>query len=138
MINEFIYPLRVHIEDTDFSGVVYHSNYLNFMERARSEWAEKLGFGLAWCKQNHILFVVRSAKIDYLKPTRLHEHIEVVSRIKSIRPASIIYDQHLRLAGVEDTILCKAEIKIACVDVDMRPCALPPSFSLETMRRIVT
>ncbi|MEO8400387.1 MAG: hotdog domain-containing protein, partial [Gammaproteobacteria bacterium] len=47
-MTEFIFPLRVYIEDTDYSGVVFHANYLKYFERARSEWAEIAGFGMQW------------------------------------------------------------------------------------------
>ena len=125
MMNEFIYPLRVHIEDTDFGGVVYHSNYLNFFERARSEWAEEIGAGITWQREHGILFPVHSASILFLKPARLHEKLEAVSVIKQVRHASIVYDQYLRLAAEPDKILCRAEIKIACVDTNMHPRAIP-------------
>lgn len=125
MSGEFIYPLRIQIEDTDCTGLVFHSNYLNFMERARSEWIDQLGLGLDWQQRHKICFVVHSAMIRFIKPARAHDRVEVVSAINTLRPASIIFDQYLRLAGSTDKILCKAEIKIACVDENMQPCALP-------------
>lgn len=137
-MNEFIYPLKVHTEDTDFAGVVYHSNYLNFMERARSEWAEALGLGIDWQRKHQIYFPVRYAYLDFLSPARLHEHLEVVTSIKSLRAASIIYDQYLRPKGVIDKILCKAEIKVACVDVTLKTRALPEAPIFDTIRRLLT
>lgn len=127
-MSEYIYRLRVHIEDTDCSGIVYHPNFLNFFERARSEWAEAVGYGIVWQRQNGILFPVRYAKVDFVRPVTVHQQVEVVTRIQQIRFASIIYDQHLRLADTTDTILCRAEIKIACVDRNLRPCGLPQSL----------
>lgn len=126
---QFIFPLRVYIEDTDLGGIVYHANYLKFFERARSEWAEHLGFGIKWQQENGILFPVRYAKIDYLKPAKVLQECEVVSKIINVRSASIIYDQYLRLAGTTDNILCKAEIKIACVDTHLRPRGLPKGLN---------
>lgn len=63
--------------------------------------------------------------------------IEAVSSIKAIRAASIVFDQHLRLSGIADKILCKAEIKIACTDHTMTARALPKSTSLEMIRRLL-
>jgi len=131
---EFIFPLRVYIEDTDMMGVVYHANYFNYFARARSEWAEQTGFGIDWQNAQEIYFPVHSAKIEYLKPALLHQCVEVVSQIKETRRASLVYDQYLRPAGLNDTILCKAEIKIACVGKDLRPRALPDIFTRETQR----
>lgn len=138
MINEFIYPLRVHIEDTDFAGVVYHSNYLNYMERARSEWVEQLGLGINWQREHEIYFPVHSINIQFLKPARLHEKLEVVSSLKAIRRASMVYDQYLRPVDAPDKILCEAEIKLACTDYNMRPRPIPEVQILETIRRVLT
>ena len=125
MNTEFIYPLRIHIEDTDCTGTVYHANYLNFFERARSEWMIKLGFNIEWQQQHHIKFLVHSIDIKFLKPATVHEHVEVVSIIKEKRKASIIFDQCLRSTSDPAKLFCKAEITVACVDDNMRPCAIP-------------
>lgn len=124
-MNSFVFPLKVYIEDTDYAGVVYHSNYLKFFERARSEWAEQLGFGMLWQREQAIYLPVHSIKIDFLKPAKLNDQLEVVSRIIKLKKASLVYDQYLRLCSVPDTILCRAEVKIACVDKSFRPQALP-------------
>ncbi|MDR3477905.1 MAG: YbgC/FadM family acyl-CoA thioesterase [Gammaproteobacteria bacterium] len=126
-MKQFIFPLKVYIEDTDYSGLVFHANYLNYFERARSESVEILGLGIEWQAQHEIYFPVRSIQIDYLKPARLNNQLEVISQIVNIKKASIIYDQHLRLANSPDTILCKATVKIACVNKHIRPCAIPYS-----------
>lgn len=138
-MTSFIFPVRVHIEDTDFAGVVYHANYLNYFERARSEWIEHLGMGIDWQRACQIYFPVRSAHVDYLRPALLHEKLEVVSEIKSMKTASFICSQYLRRTGLDDTILCRAEIKIACTDQQMRPRALPElakKFLSELVREI--
>lgn len=128
-MTSFIFPLRVYIEDTDLGGIVYHANYLKFFERARSEWAEQIGWGIDWQREQGVFFTVRYANVDFLKPALVHQKVEVVSRIIQVRLASMIYEQHLRLAETPDTILCKAEIKIACVDNTLRPRALPDGLT---------
>lgn len=119
-MNNFIYPLRIHIEDTDFAGVVYHSNYLNFMERARSEWAEELGIGLGWQNEHQIYLPVCTANLSFLKPARLHEQVEVVSTIKTMKRASMYFEQYLRSQDNPDKIFCRADIQLACVDRNMK------------------
>ena len=79
-----------------------------------------------------------SANIQFLKPARVHEKIEVVSIIKAIRPVSLVFDQYLRLANNKDKILCKAEVKLACVDEAMQPRHLPAAPFLDLIRRILT
>lgn len=138
MMNEFIYPIRVHIEDTDFGGVVYHSNYLNFFERARSEWVDHEGMGIEWQREQQIYFPVAEVCIQFLKPARLHERLEVVTKVSSIKSASLIFDQHLRLANSTDTILCKAEVRVVCVDYQFKPRPLPETPFLESIRRSLT
>lgn len=137
-VNEFIYPMRIHIEDTDFTGLVYHSNYFNFMERARSEWFAQLGLGISWQNEHHLTFVVHSAQIKFISPARLHDQVEVVSVITQMRSASIVFEQQLRLAQPDHRILCKAEIKLACLGADMRPVPYPHVSVLETIRRSIT
>lgn len=127
-MNEFVFPFRVYVEDTDYGAVVYHANYLKYFERARSEWAESLGFGIEWQNEQKIYFAVRKATLDYLRPARIHQHVEVVSRISDHGKASITYDQYLRLRATPDTILCRGEIKTACVDHNLRPTALPDAI----------
>lgn len=124
-MNQFVYPLRVHIEDTDFAGVVYHSNYLNYLERARSEWMDSIGLGITWQRDHKIYFPVHSIYIEYIKPARLHEKVEVVTTIKELRRASIVFDQYLRLTGSPDKMLSKAEVRVACTDENMRPRSIP-------------
>jgi acyl-CoA thioester hydrolase len=126
-MNEFLFPLKVYIEDTDYSGVVFHSNYLNYFERARSEWLETLGMGIAWQLKQEIYFAIRSAKIDFYKPARLSDRLQVVSRVSQLKRVSMTFEQHLRLSDAPDTILCTAEVKVACLDKEFRPNSLPRS-----------
>src|SRR5437868_4962695 len=106
MKNEYLYPVRVHIEDTDCTGAVYHANYLKFMERARSEWIDELGFGFMEAREHQRQFVVHSLTIQYLKPACVHDQLEVVTVIRELGRASMTFDQHLRLREMPDTVLC--------------------------------
>jgi acyl-CoA thioester hydrolase len=124
-MDNFIFPVKIYIEDTDFGRVAYHANYLKFFERARSEWLESAGLGIEWQQQEQIYFVIRTVKLDYLKPARLNDHLEVISHINECRPASITFHQQLRKSETTDTILCKAEVKVVCVNEAFRPRALP-------------
>ena len=74
----FRWPVRVYYEDTDAGGVVYYANYLKFMERARTEWLRCHGFELPALADEHgILFVVRAVEIEYLKPARFNDALDV-------------------------------------------------------------
>jgi len=69
----FIWPVRVYYEDTDCGGVVYHTSYIRFMERARSEQVISLGFGQAAWSNMQIGFAVSALQIDYLQPAKLYD-----------------------------------------------------------------
>lgn len=84
------FPVRVYYEDTDFSGSVYHSNYLRFFERARSELLRELGVDqLALFETAGLGFVVRSLHIDYLKPARMDDYLRVETGLEKLGRASV-------------------------------------------------
>ena len=114
MSTYFSLPLRVYYEDTDSGGVVYYANYLKFMERARTEWLRSLGFEQdELSRRDGILFVVRAARVEYLKPARFNDSLEVSVMLGRRGPASMVFQQEVR-RGHE--VLCSGEIKIACLD----------------------
>jgi acyl-CoA thioester hydrolase len=93
----FSLPLRVYFQDTDAGGVVYHASYLNFMERARTEWLRTHGYSNAGLmKEFGLVFVVRSVKLDYLKPALLDDLLEVTAHIKDIGRSRISLMQEVR------------------------------------------
>ncbi len=80
------FPVRVYYEDTDAAGVVYYANYLKFMERARTEWLEALGFPLAAFEREHgVVFVVHRCEIDFLQPARLNDNARRLGRTRQAR-----------------------------------------------------
>ena len=123
----FVLPVRVYYEDTDAAGMVYYANYLKFMERARTEWLRVRGFQQSLVVQEHgVAFVARSAEVDYLKPARLDDMLEVVSSVDSLGRAQIVFAQNILRAG---ETLVTAKMRIACVDPSRgKPCAMPPAI----------
>jgi acyl-CoA thioester hydrolase len=124
----FSIAVRVYYEDTDAAGVVYYANYLKFMERARTEWLRAAGFELdALAQRDGVMFVVRSANLDFMKPARFNDAIHVDAAIGEHRGASITFAQRVRRA---DTVLCEGDIRIACVDSTTHaPRALPAALA---------
>jgi acyl-CoA thioester hydrolase len=123
----FEWPVRVYWEDTDAGGVVYYANYLNFMERARSEWLRALGFEQdALRDESGVVFVVRRVEIDYLSPARFNDQIEVSVRLHEVGRASLIVKQTLSRGA---TRLVSAQVTLACVDaVRFKPVKIPASI----------
>ena len=115
-VTDFRWPVRVYYEDTDSGGVVYYANYLRFMERARTEWMRALGFDQdALIREQGILFAVRSVSLEYLRPARLNDRLEVGVRLRERRRASLVFEQVVSRAGDAEGPLCTGSIRIACL-----------------------
>jgi len=129
--NEFNMQVRVYYEDTDAGGVVYHSNYLNFMERARTEWLRHIGFEQhTLIEKDEILFAVRKISIDYHKPALFNERLNIKTRVIHTRRASLVFEQII--FNQSEEIICKAEIKIACLNsTTMKPEPIPETIFSE-------
>ncbi|WP_438276621.1 tol-pal system-associated acyl-CoA thioesterase [Nitrobacter sp.] len=110
--------IRVYYEDTDFTGLVYHANYLRFMERGRSNYLRLLGadqralFDEAESEAPGFAFVVRAMQLDFLKPAHMDEVLDIVTRPLEVRGASITLHQEVRRG---DVLLLDAKVKVAFV-----------------------
>ncbi|MBE2294899.1 MAG: tol-pal system-associated acyl-CoA thioesterase [Phycisphaerales bacterium] len=114
----FVWPVRIYYEDTDSGGVVYYANYLKFMERARTEWLRARGFEQdALLREQRLLFAVRTLRVDYHRPARFNDLLEVVSQIAEAGGASLTFAQDIRRAGSSE-VLCSARVKVACIDAE--------------------
>jgi acyl-CoA thioester hydrolase len=110
--------IRVYYEDTDFSGIVYHANYLRFMERGRTNHLRLMGaeqhtlFAEAELETPGFVFVVRSMQIDFFKPARMDDVLDVVTWPVGVKGASITLAQEVRRGEV---VLVKAEVRVAFI-----------------------
>ena len=120
----YSFPVRVYFENTDAGGVVYHAEYLKFLERARTEWLRHLGFdhqGLA--RDHRVMFVVSALAIDFIKPARLDDTITVSVQVESLGKVRCIFVQEVRR---EEELLVKARVTVACVTGEQfRPAEIP-------------
>ncbi|MGI9229708.1 MAG: tol-pal system-associated acyl-CoA thioesterase [Gammaproteobacteria bacterium] len=115
-MSEFCLSVRVYYEDTDAGGLVYHSNYLKYMERARSEYLRELGYThLLLAQQEKLVFVVSQINIDYKKPARLDDTLAVSVAFDNVQGASLTCLQTVRR---DADILCIGTVRIACLDSD--------------------
>jgi len=117
-------PVRVYFQDTDAGGVVYHASYVNFMERARTEWMRTHGYSNAGLmKEFGVVFVVRSLKMDYLKPALLDDLLDVTAQIKEIGRSRISLLQSVRRG---EEVLTEAEVHLVCVSLEsFKPVSVP-------------
>lgn len=124
MIHRF--PLRVYYEDTDLGGIVYHANYLRFVERARSEWVETLGIDQMRLRDEAgTVFAVRRIEADFLAPARLGDRLVVETAVADRSGARIVLDQTV-LCG--DAALFRARVVLAAMGPSGRPVRLPPAL----------
>ncbi|MBL4830451.1 MAG: tol-pal system-associated acyl-CoA thioesterase [Aliivibrio sp.] len=126
----FEWPITIYYEDTDAGGVVYHSNYLNFFERARTEFLRSIGVSQQALLKQNLGFVVRHVDIDYLVGAKLDQQLTVRTFLTETRKVSITFCQEL--VNSENVLLCKAAVKVACIDVSkMKPQAIPNEIMSE-------
>lgn len=133
---EFTWPVRVYYEDTDAGGVVYHANYLKFMERARTEWLRALGYEQDRLNADmNIVFAVRNIAVDYLKPARFNDELIVRSRLAALGSASIEFAQDIVRA--DGMAIAAGQVSVVCIDTGaFRPCAIPKEIH-NAMKRCI-
>ena len=119
----FVYPLRVFYEDTDAAGIVYYANYLKFIERARTEMMRAAGIDHSSMRESQgVLFIVRRCTLDYRKPARLHDWLEIHTRITALKGASLEAEQSVLKEG---ELLVNAELRLACIHESGAPARFP-------------
>jgi acyl-CoA thioester hydrolase len=132
-----VLPLRVYYEDTDAAGIVYYANWLRFLERGRTELLRLLGQQHSALRDAQgVNWVVRRCTIDYLRPARLDDIVEIVTSCGELRGASLDMMQQARRDG---ETLVSAELLVACMGRDGRPVRLPAEVrdALGTVGRAV-
>ena len=160
---EFSIETRVYLEDSDAQGIVYYVNYLKFMERARTELLRHLGFDFQKLQSQQGHFVVHSVDARYLKPAYVDDNIVITAAVVKTAKTYVVFDQKVcRRAGVDGTVpktrgglssdmhpsnedsdqqvcgdvLCKGQIKIACVNSDTgRPMVIPAEIAKAFVQR---
>jgi acyl-CoA thioester hydrolase len=123
---EHRFALRVYFEDTDLTGVVYHANYLRYLERARSDMLERAGVDQRATFEAGVgAYAIGDLRIRYRAPARLNEELIVVSRLVRVRAAAVHIQQRVMRGA---TILAEAEVEAAFVSPSGRPIRQPPEW----------
>ena len=128
-------PVRVYYQDTDAGGVVFHAQYLAFMERARSELLNELGFDVAKIAgEMRVLFLVYEIRARYHAPARLNDMLAVTADVVKMGRASLVF-RHRVERGSE--LLVEADVTLALVDRDrMKPARLPATLAQELQQAL--
>ena len=120
----FDWPVQVYWEDTDAGGVVYHSQYLNFMERARTEFLRSLGVAQTTLRDDlGILFVVRDIQIRFKKPAKFDDELNVNTQLLKVGRSLLEFEQNIYRG---DEHLIAAKVDVVCIGADsFRPVSIP-------------
>jgi tol-pal system-associated acyl-CoA thioesterase len=123
----FRIPVRVYYQDTDAGGVVFHAQYLAFMERARTELLNERGVDLARiAHERGVQFMVHQLAVKYHRAARLNEMVSVSAEVVKIGRASMVFRQRVERSG---ELLVEADVTLAIVDRDrMKPARMPPEL----------
>ena len=117
---DHLLPVRVYYEDTDFTGLVYHANYVRYFERGRSDFLRAIGVGHADLLEEAepLAFVVSDLAIKYLKPARIDDALVVRTLYEAVKGPRLLIRQSVERGG---EVLCRAEVTAVCIHLDGRP-----------------
>ena len=126
-LSTFSWPTRVYWEDTDAGGVVYHAQYVAFLERARTEWLRYRGHGQEQMRNDlDLVFAVRAMQLDFLRPARLDDLLTVTVEIRTCKRASVVFAQSIRRG---DEVLLTADVRVAVLSASsFRPRPAPDAL----------
>jgi acyl-CoA thioester hydrolase len=116
------FAIRVYYEDTDMGGIVYHANYLRYIERARSDWVRRLGNDQNAMRDAGIVWVVRRIEADYIAAARFEDELEVETTIRDLTNVRLIMDQVVRKDGRP---IFRAVVTAVCMNTAGKPVRLP-------------
>ena len=129
---EFKSNFKVYYEDTDSGGVVYYANYLKFLERARTDAITSLDFSNnKLINKFGIYIIVKSCNLNFLKPAKLEDNINIISKVLEVKNASIRMKQNI---FVNDKMILESEIMLASVNKEGKPTKLPDEFKNQLIK----
>jgi len=129
---EFKSNFKVYYEDTDSGGVVYYANYLKFLERARTDAITSLNFSNKnLIEKFGIYIIVKSCNLNFHKPAKLEDNLNIISIVLEVKNVSIMMKQHI---FVNDSLIVEAEILLASVDEKGKPSKLPVEFKSQLIK----
>ena len=124
----FQYTFKIYYEDTDSGGVVYYANYLKFIERARTEMINELGFTLTTLLKDYDrLFLVKKIECDYIESCKLEDTLNVQSKVLVLKNASFVLEQNLLK---QNKIIFRSKIVMVCVNSQGAPSKIPDELHI--------
>lgn len=123
MNNCYQNSIRVYVEDVDLMGIVYHANYIRYLERSRTEVLRKHNVSLSELGASGILFAISELSINYKFPARLDDLLTISTVMKEVKACTIFFEQVI--INQHKQLICDAKIRVACVNKDLKPQRLP-------------
>jgi len=132
MSRSLVLPIRVYVEDTDMGGVVYHGRYLNFFERARTEWLRARGIGQQKIRDEEgLIFVVTDMNIRFVRAAKMDDELLVSAEVASVGRARMRFGQEMKRKS-DDELIATAEVGAAVIDANnYKPARLPEWIRME-------
>ncbi|WP_309642918.1 YbgC/FadM family acyl-CoA thioesterase [Phenylobacterium sp.] len=127
---EHLLPVRIYYEDTDFTGIVYHANYVRYFERGRSDFLRLAGVRHAALQEMDAAFAIVRMALDFKRPARIDDALIVHTTYDSARGPRLFIGQRI-FRGPD--LICAAQVEAACIDLAGRP-RKPPAGMLEQLR----
>ncbi|MDO8663202.1 MAG: thioesterase family protein [Candidatus Omnitrophota bacterium] len=118
--------IKIYYHDTDCGGVVYYSNYLKFLEEARTEYFSEKGFSIKELAELGTLFVVARQEIDYKAPAVYGDILEIKTKIIETSTVKIVFENEIY--NQDNRLITKAKTILVCVDKNLKPKAIPPEI----------
>lgn len=115
--------IRVYVEDVDLMGIVYHSNYLCYLERSRTEVLRKYNILLSELDTSGILFAISELSIKYKVPARVDDLLTITTEVREVTACSLLFEQFI--VNEKGLTICEAIVKVVCVNKDLKPRRLP-------------
>ena len=126
-VPNYCYETQVYYDMTDAAGVVYHSQYLILMARARTQALKACGFSVADLAKGGLLFVVREATLSFIQPARLGEMIEVITHV-AYRSKTRLHCQQIVRKTIGESLCCRGKVELVSVNRQLKPIACPQSI----------
>jgi acyl-CoA thioester hydrolase len=126
-VTPFFWTVRIYWEDTDAGGIVYHTNYIKYFERARTEWLRHMGLTQSvLVRELGLLFSIVGLTIQFRRPARLDDELTVSCEFQAEGGASLLFEQRIWRGGPRGELLAEGETRVACLDASsLKPRRLP-------------
>lgn len=115
--------IRIYAEDVDWMGIVYHGNYIKYLDRGRTEMLRQYNLNLSELMKVDISFIIHKIAIQYKFPAKLDDWITVVTRVDEIKYCGFVFGQHM--VNQHDQIICQAKVNVISVNAELKPQRLP-------------